>query len=108
MKNGPQLSPNSVKTYVGTLSSFYNKMNANNIDFFSENIKDVLHTLNEVESNKRKTLLSALYNLTGEDDYKQLMLQDCKIVNDNYKQQKATPDEKLNWVRINEIQEKYN
>jgi uncharacterized protein YydD (DUF2326 family) len=49
MKNRPKLSPNSVKTYVSTLSSFYKKMGANNIDFFSENIKDVLHTLKEVE-----------------------------------------------------------
>ena len=108
MKNRPKLSANSVKTYVSTLSSFYKKMGANNSDFFSENIKDVLHTLKEVESNKRKTLLSALYILTGEDSYKTLMLQDCKIVNDNYKQQKATPDEKENWVTINEIKEKYN
>ena len=88
MKNRPKLSANSLKTYVSTLSSFYKKMGANNIDFFSENIKDVLHTLKEVEPNKRKTLLSALFILTGEDDYKKLMLSDCKIVNENYKQQK--------------------
>ena len=106
-KNRPKLGNNSIKTYVSTLSSFYKRMNANNIDFFSENIKDVLHTLKEVESNKRKTLLSALYILTNEDDYKTLMLSDCKIVNENYKQQKATPDEKQNWITINEIQEKY-
>ena len=74
-----------MKTYVSTLKSYYNKINANNIDFFSEIINDVLHNLKEVESNKRKTLLSALYILTGEDDYKTLMLSDCKIVNDNYK-----------------------
>ena len=107
IKNRPKLGSNSIKTYVSTLSSFYKKMGANNIDFFSENIKDVLHTLKEVESNKRKTLLSALFILTGEDDYKKLMLSDCKIVNENYKKQKATPDEKQNWVTINEIQEKY-
>ena len=107
IKNRPKLGSNSIKTYVSTLSSFYKRMNANNIDFFSENIKDVLHTLKEVESNKRKTLLSALYILTEEDDYKTLMLSDCKIVNENYKQQKASPDEKENWVTINEIQEKY-
>ena len=57
-----------MKTYVSTLNSFYNKMNANNIDYLTENIKDVLHNLKEVESNKRKTVLSALYILTNEDD----------------------------------------
>jgi hypothetical protein len=30
------------------------------------------------------------------------------IVNDKYKQQTATPDEKQNWITINEIQQKYN
>ena len=107
IKNRPKLGSNSIKTYVSTLSSFYKRMNANNIDFFSENIKDVLHTLKEVEPNKRKTLLSALFILTGEDDYKKLMLSDCKIVNENYKKQKATPDEKENWISIDEIQQKY-
>ena len=107
MINSPKLSPNSLKSYVSTLSSFYKKMGANNIDFFSENIKDVLHTLKEVEPNKRKTLLSALFILTGEDDYKKLMLSDCKIVNENYKKQKATPDEKQNWISIDEIQQKH-
>ena len=83
IKSRPKLGDNSIKTYVSTLSSFYKRMNANNIDFFSENIRDVLQTLKEVESNKRKTLLSALFILTGEDDYKKLMLSDCKIVNEN-------------------------
>jgi len=36
------------------------------------------------------------------------MLSDCKEVNEKYKQQKATPNEKLNWITINELQTKYN
>jgi hypothetical protein len=36
------------------------------------------------------------------------MLSDCKFVNEKYKQQKASPDEKQNWITINEIQQKYN
>ena len=107
IKSRPKLGDNSIKTYVSTLSSFYKRMNANNIDFFSENIKDVLHSLKDLESNRRKTLLSALYILTNEDDYKKLMLSDCRFVNEKYKQQKASPDEKENWVTINEIQQKY-
>ena len=107
MINRPKLSPNSLKTYVSTLSSFYKRMNANNIDFFSKNVNEIIESLKEVESNKRKTLLSALFILTGEDDYKKLMLSDCKIVNENYKKQKATPDEKENWISIDEIQQKY-
>ena len=108
IKSRPKLGENSIKTYVSTLSSFYKKMKANNIDFFQKNSKEVLHSLKDVESNKRKTLLSALYILTGADDYKNLMLQDCKIVNDKYKQQKTTPNEKENWISIDEIKAKYN
>ena len=75
-----------MKTYVSTLKSYYNKINANNIDFFSEIINDVLHNLKEVESNKRKTLLSALFILTLKPDYQTRILSDCKEVNDKYKQ----------------------
>jgi hypothetical protein len=39
MKNRPKLGENSIKTYVSTLSSFYKKMNANNIDFFAKILK---------------------------------------------------------------------
>jgi hypothetical protein len=69
-KNRPKLGLNSIKTYVSTLSSFYKKMNCDNIDCFTKNIKEVIHSLKDIESNKRKTLLSALYILTGENDYK--------------------------------------
>jgi len=65
-------------------------MNANNIDFFSENIKDFVHSLKDLESNKRKILLSALFILTLKPDYQTLMLKDCKQVNDKYKQQSNT------------------
>jgi hypothetical protein len=107
-KNRPKLGLNSIKTYVSTLSSFYKKMNCDNIDCFTKNIKEVIHSLKDIESNRRKTLLSALYILTGENDYKLLMLSDCKVVNDNYKQQKTTIEEKQNWVTMDEIQAKYN
>ena len=106
IKNRPKLSPNSVKTYVSTLSSFYKKFNCKNIECLSKNVNEIIESLKDVTSNKRKTLLSALYILTNENDYKALMLSDCRIVNDNYKQQKATPDEKENWVTIDDIQQK--
>ena len=86
MKNRPKLSMNSVKTYVSTLSSFYKKFNYKNIECLSNNVNEIIESLKEVESNKRKTLLSALYILTNEDSYKTLMLSDCKKVNENYKQ----------------------
>lgn len=106
--NRPKLGSNSVKTYVSTLSSYYKKMGANNIDFFSKNVKQIIDSLKDVESNKRKTLLSALFILTGEDTYKTLMLSDCRTVNEQYKQQKASPEEKEKWITMDEIQTKYN
>jgi hypothetical protein len=87
IKNRPKLSPNSVKTYVSTLSSFYKKFNCKNIECLSKNVNEIIESLKDVTSNKRKTLLSALYILTNENDYKALMLSDCKIANVNYEKQ---------------------
>lgn len=36
------------------------------------------------------------------------MLKDCNVVNERYKQQKATPEESENWLSMEEIKQKYN
>jgi hypothetical protein len=46
----------------------------------------------------KKTILSALYILTGNTDYREVMLQICKEVNDNYKQQKVAPNRKSSFI----------
>ena len=56
----------------------------------------------------RKTVLSALFILTGNENYQKQMLQDCKHTNDLYKSQKKSQKEEDNWVHSSEIKEKYD
>lgn len=48
-------------------------------------------------------MLSALFILTNNDQYKEQMLKDCKVVNNEYKQQKATKAQSENWVDYKDV-----
>ena len=56
----------------------------------------------------RKTILSALFILTGNGEYQKQMLSDCKDVNTLYKQQKKTDKQEENWMTIEEIKNIYD
>lgn len=103
-----KLSPNSIKTYVSILASLYGKMKGEaGLDFFNTSKTLILDHIKEVPANKRKTLLSALFIITGLDDYHKMMLEDCGQVNKQYKEQKMTTTETDNWVSWAEIEAKY-
>jgi hypothetical protein len=51
----------------------------------------------------KKTLLSALFVLTSDDDYREKMLSTMKVVNDHYKQQKTNPDRLKNLMSFEEV-----
>jgi len=52
--------------------------------------------------------LSALFVLTGNQEYQKIMLQDCKVVNDEYRMQEKTKKQDENWVPIEEIKTLYD
>ena len=79
MKERPKLSDSSLKIYVSILSSLYKRLGGKDISFFSKEKDVILKSMKDVESNKRKTTLSAPYILTNIEDYKTLMLKDCSI-----------------------------
>ena len=107
-KNRPTLADSSLKTYSSILSSLFKKLDGKNgLKFFTET-KTIIQYLKDEPANKRKTLLSALFILTGIEEYKTLMLGDCKQVNDFNKQQKSTITQKESWVTPEAILEKYN
>ena len=106
-----KLSPNSVKTYVSILFNLHKKLakeNDDDLDWFNHNEKEIFENLKEKTSQTRKSILSALYILTGKEEYKTQMLADCKLVNDNYKNQKMDTKQKENWVDVDEIHKIYD
>jgi hypothetical protein len=64
--------------------------------------------LNSKPAVTRKTILSALFILTGNGEYQKQMLSDCKDVNTLYKQQKKTDKQEENWMTIEEIKNIYD
>ena len=80
-----KITDSSIKTYSSMLSSLNKKLDGEkNLEFFSKDHERIIKFIkNEISSNQsQKTLLSALYILTDLKEYKELMLDICKKVND--------------------------
>ena len=104
----PSLSASSLKTYVSILYNLKKKLDGeDSLKFFDEDDK-ILDFLKDKEPQTRKTSLSALFVLTGKSSYNDLMLQDCKHVNDVYKEQKKSKKQEEGWMTIREIQTVYD
>ena len=88
--NRPKLGDSSVKTYVSILSNLHTNLQSNdeNISWFNDEEHDIMNYLKEKPSQTRKSVLSALFVLTGNDAYRKLMIEDCGVVNAAYKNQK--------------------
>ena len=111
LDNRPHLSPNSLKTYVSILFNLHKhlKQENYNIEWFNTSLDDIVNNyLKNKPSQSRKSIVSALYVLTNNEKYREMMIQDCKIVNDNYKTQQKSSKEKINWITTEEIKGKYN
>ena len=108
--NRPKLGDSSVKTYVSILSNLHTNLQSNdeNISWFNDEEHDIMNYLKEKPSQTRKSVLSALFVLTGNDAYRKLMIEDCGVVNAAYKNQKKSIKESENWLPIDKIREVYN
>jgi hypothetical protein len=70
---------------------------------------NIMNFVKEIKINQtKKTILSALYILTGLDVYKELMITTCNVVNETYKQQKRNPKQNANHVTQVEVKAKYD
>lgn len=112
-KNRPSLSPTSVKTYLSTLKNIYKKVypDDDKVDIKKyNNHKDFLNYLKDTDGSKRKTILSALVVLCGDDcaPYREVMMEDAKKYNLEQKEQKASPEQKENWITQEEVRNIYN
>ena len=109
-QNRPHLGASSIKTYVSILSNLHKNLKANNddLDWFDKEEKEIMNFLKEKPSQTRKSVLSALFVLTGNDAYRELMLRDCGVVNAQYKEQKKSTKESENWISTEQITGIYN
>jgi hypothetical protein len=67
----------------------------------------VLEFLKDVEPNKRKTVLSALVVLTGNEKYRQHMLTDIEKYSALIKKQIKSPSQEANWVTMDEVRKRF-
>ena len=110
-ENRANLSESSLRTYVSILVNLHNKHlkgSSYSIDYFSDNLIAILDYLKDIAPTSRKSILSALYVLTNNQKYRDRMIEDCKIVNDNYKNQVKSEKEEANWITTEEIKAKYD
>ena len=108
--NRPNLGASSLKTYVSILSNLHKNLKAtgDDIDWFNKEEEEIMHFLKEKPAQTRKSVLSALFVLTGNDAYRELMLKDCEVVNAQYKEQKKSTKETENWISTEQIRGIYD
>jgi hypothetical protein len=73
-----------------------------------DNADEVLQFLKDVEPGKRKTILSALVVLTGNDKYRKYMVSDIEKYTQLIKTQVKSPAQVANWVSMDEIRAKFH
>ncbi len=105
--NRPNLSTSSLKTYSSVLRNLQKNMKGEGIEWFSENVTSILDYLKEKTAQTKKTSLSALFVLTKEQRYKDVMVQVMKLVNETDKNQKKNDKQEENWMSVKEIQDIY-
>jgi hypothetical protein len=108
-ENRPNLSVNSVKTYVSILKNLYKNVypdEEHDLRKFKNQDKFIKY-LEDVDGSKRKTYLSALIVICGDDceKYSRLMNEDGTKYNQEQKTQKRTEKQTENWIEQDELQE---
>lgn len=105
----PNLNSSSLKTYVSILFNLHKKLDTTEetLDWFNDDVK-ILDFLKEKAPQTRKTVLSALFVLTANENYQKQMIDDCKMTNEMYKSQKKSQKEEDNWMSSSEIKEIYD
>ena len=110
-KARPTLSDSSITTYNSILKNLHAKVFDTkdvSLDNFEKSDKILKH-LEDVEPNKRKTILSALVVICNDPKpYRTLMLTDIKDYNKEVATQEKTEEQKENWIEQNQLQSVFN
>jgi len=70
---------------------------------FNTQHKKIMAFMADFSSSKRKSILSALYIVTGNMIYNEKMKEDMSVVYDQYKTQKKTAKEEENWIEWEDV-----
>ena len=109
-ENRPKLGESSAKTYVSILFNLHKKLapeGNDNLTWFDD-VEHIIDKLKDIAPKVRKTTLSALFILTKNDKYQVLMMDDCKVANVEYREQKKDGKEAANWVEVSQIKTIYD
>ena len=113
-ENRPKLSTSSVNTYISILKNLWNKYKKDddkdiNLKFF-QNQDNIIKHLKDVKFNIRKTILSALIILVGDEHnkkYRDLMMKDAEEYKSNNLKQEKTEQMEKNWITQDEVKNKF-
>lgn len=108
-QNRPSLSDSSLKTYESNLRNMYRKVFPEDKEIDVEKFNDTekfKESLATLASSTRKGRYSALYILTGLEEYQELMMDDLENHNTNKSTREQTEKQKENFVSQEEIMEK--
>ena len=91
----PNLPGSLLMTYICILFYLHKKLNPDydEINIFDKD-EEILEHLKDKPPSSRKTVLSALFVLTGKAEYNKVMLEDCRHTNNQYKEQKKARKKK--------------
>jgi integrase len=109
VKNKPNISESSVKTYLSILKNLYInifKDDKIDLDKFSNSDK-ILSSLKDLEPNKRKTILAALVVITDNKKYREQMLKDIEVYKSDESKQLKNDKQSDSWVDTSEINDIY-
>jgi len=104
----PESSKSTVRTYTSLLSTFVRKsigeVGIEEIKEYFDNTERVLENENKDASlSSRKTLLSALYVVTGKMEYRTLMMTVASEHTKEIRQQKKNEKQAKNWMSYEEV-----
>lgn len=118
MNNRPNITESSVKTYVSMITNLYKQIHGKESEFdynyFLKNADEVIEHLKNKEAKNRKTILSALVVICGNDNkkpyqtYRDMMMKDALKTNKENEKQKKTEKQEDNWKTYDEVKEVYN
>ena len=99
-----QLSESTLKTYSSILYNIIKKLDLPmQMSSFDQTSKILEHISQNDKPQTRKTALSGLFVLTGDSKYQDQMAKDIKVVNENYKERKMSPERKAQMKTPDEL-----
>ena len=98
------LSESTLKTYSSILYNIIKKLDLPmQMSSFDQTSKILEHISQNDKPQTRKTALSGLFVLTGDSKYQDQMAKDIKVVNENYKERKMSPERKAQMKTPDEL-----